>query len=142
MRAVIGGVATLDPELYGHGPITGDRENIKQLLEVGAVVLVVAVGDGQAEMPAEGAFVLGILVVAGEGHGGGVVVQFVELDAELAHGVCGDVEDERGDVGIEDAVEGSSHAVVVQRVELLGSHAEEFREVARGPLANAIEGLA
>ena len=107
VRAVVGGVAALDPELHRHGTVACDGEDVEQLLEVGAVVLVVAVGDGQAELPAQGAFVLGSLVVAVEGDGGGVVVQFVEFDAELADGVCRDGEGERGDVGVEERGRGS-----------------------------------
>ena len=45
--AVVGGVAALDPELHRHGAVAGDGEDVEQLLEVGAVVLVVAPGDGQ-----------------------------------------------------------------------------------------------
>src|SRR4051812_24195585 len=33
VRAVVGGVATLDPELYGHGAVAGDREDVEQLLQ-------------------------------------------------------------------------------------------------------------
>src|SRR5207302_93333 len=67
VRAVVGGVAALDPEVHGDGAVAGDREDIEQLLEVGAVVLVVAVGDGQAELPTEGTFAVRGFVVSGEG---------------------------------------------------------------------------
>ena len=51
VRAVVGGVAALDPELHRHGAVAGDREDVEQLLQVGAVVLVVPPGDGQPEPP-------------------------------------------------------------------------------------------
>src|SRR5262249_54123669 len=72
MRAVISGVAALDPEVHRHGPVATDGEDVEQLLEVGAVILVVAVGDRQAKPSSQGAFALGTLVVAVERHGGGV----------------------------------------------------------------------
>jgi hypothetical protein len=47
VRTVVGGVAALDAELHGHGAVAGDREDIEELLEVGAMVLVVPPGDGE-----------------------------------------------------------------------------------------------
>ena len=117
--AVVGGVAALDPELHRHGAVAGDGEDVEQLLEVGAVVLVVAPGDGQPEPSPQGPLPVGRLVVAVEGDGGGVVVQFVEVDVELADGVGGDGQGQRGDVGVEEAVEAAADAVVVERGELL-----------------------
>ena len=45
-------------------------------------------------------------------------MQFVEIDAELADRVRHDGEGERGDVGVEEAVEATADAVVVERREL------------------------
>src|SRR5262249_48156909 len=137
-----GGVAARDPELHRHGAVAGDGEDVEQLLEVGAVVLVVAVRDGQAEPPAQGALAVGTLVVAVEGDGSGVVVQLVQVDAELADGVGHDGEGERGEVGVEEAVEGATDAVVVQRGELRRGGPEPSRGVPPGPPADAVEGLA
>ena len=53
--AVVGGVATLDPKVHRHGTVATDGEDVEQLLEVGAVVLVVPPGDRQAESPPHGA---------------------------------------------------------------------------------------
>jgi hypothetical protein len=77
-----------------------------------------------------------------EGDGGGVVVQLVEIDPELADGVDDDGEGEGGDVGVEEAVETATDVVVVERGELGGGQSEEFGDVSGGPLAEAIEGLA
>jgi hypothetical protein len=140
VRADVGGVAALDLELHGHGAVPRHGEDVEQLPEVEAVVLVVAVRDGQAEPPVQGALAVGTLEVAVEG--GGVVVQFVQVDAELAHGVRHDGEGERGDVGVEEAVEGASDAVVVQRGHLGRRQAEPFGVVPRGPLTDPVEGLA
>jgi hypothetical protein len=142
MGAVVGGVAALDPEVHRHGTIACDSEDIQQLLEVGAVVLVVAVGDGQAKLSPEGPLLVGRLVVAVERDGGGVVVQFVEIDAELTDGVCHNRERERRDVGVEEPVEATSDAVVVERRELRCSQSQQLGRMACGPLADAVERLA
>ena len=142
VRAVVGGVAALDAELHRHGAVAGDREDVEQLLEVGAMVLVVAPGDGQPQPAPQGPLLIGGLVIAVEGDGGGVVVQLVEIDGELADGVDDDGQGEGGDVGVEEAVEAAADAVVVERGELGGGQAEEFGDVSGGPLADAVEGLA
>jgi hypothetical protein len=77
-----------------------------------------------------------------EGDGGGVVVQLVQIDVELADCVRHDGESERGDVRVEEAVEASADAVVVERGELRPGQPQEFRRVSRGPLADTIKGLA
>jgi hypothetical protein len=77
-----------------------------------------------------------------EGDGGGVVVQLVEIDAELTDGMDDDGQGEGGDVGVEEAVEAAADAVVVERGELGGAEAEELGDMACGPLAQAVEGLA
>ena len=89
------------------------------MFQVGPVVLVVAPGDGGPELAAEGAFLGGRVVIAVEGDGGGIVVQLVEIDVEFADGTRGDVENEAGDVGVEEPVEGATDAVVVERGELV-----------------------
>ena len=60
------------------------------------MVLVVAPGDGQPQPAPQGPFLIGRLVIAVEGDGGGVVVQFVEIDGELADGVGDDAKAEWG----------------------------------------------
>ena len=140
VRAVVGGVAALDPELHRHGAVACHCENIKQLFQVGPVVLVVAPGDGGSELAAEGAFLRGGVVIAVEGDGGGIVVKLVECDVELADGVRGDVECERRDVGVEEPVEGAADAVVIERGELVFGEPEPRGFVPRGPLADAVEG--
>ena len=142
MGAVVGGVATLDPEVHRHGTVAADGEDVEQLLEVGAVILVVAPGDRQAEPSPQRALPVGVLVVPVKRHGRGVVVQFIERDVELADGVGRDVESQGRDVGVEEAVEGTPDAIIVERGELLVGQAEPVRVVPRGPLADTVEGLA
>jgi len=105
------------------------------------VVLVVAVGDGEAKLPAQRSLVVGRLVVAVESDGGGVVVQFVERHPELADRVRHDGQRERGDVGVEEAIEAATNAVVVERGELRLGQSQQVRHMACGPRADAVERL-
>ncbi len=57
-------------------------------------------------------------------------------------GVGGDVECQGGDVGVEEAVEAPTDAIIIEGGELLVGEAEPVRVVACGPLADAVEGLA
>ena len=95
MRAVVGGIAALHTKLHRHGAVAGDGEDVQQLLEVGAMVLVMPPGDGPLQPAPQGPVLIGGLVVAVEGDGGGVVVQLVELDGELADGMDDDGEGQR-----------------------------------------------
>jgi hypothetical protein len=47
-----------------------------------------------------------------------------------------------GDIVLEESVEAPSHAIVVERGELPLGEAEQVGDVARRPLADAVEGLA
>jgi hypothetical protein len=105
------------------------------------MVLVVTPGDGQPESSPQGPLPVGGLVIAVAGHGGGVVVQLVQFDAELADGVRHGRQRQRGDVGVEEAVEAAADAVVVERRQLRRGEPEGFGGVAGGPLADAVEGL-
>jgi hypothetical protein len=106
------------------------------------MVLVVSPGGSQPQSAPQGPLLIGGLVIAVEGDGGGVIVQFVEIDPELADGVDDDGQGEGWDVGVEEAVEAAADAVVVERRELGGGQAEERGDMACGPLAEAVEGLA
>jgi hypothetical protein len=69
-------------------------------------------------------------------------VQFIERDVELADGVGRDVESQGRDVGVEEAVEGTPDAIIVDRGELLVGQAKPGSVVPCGPLANTVERLA
>src|SRR5689334_23279849 len=53
-----------------------------------------------------------------------------------------DVERQGCDVGIKEAVEGATDAIIIERGELLVGDVEPARVVPRGPLADAVERLA
>src|SRR5271157_3715658 len=140
--AVVGGVTTLDTELHRDGAVAGHGEDVEQLLEVGAVVLVVAPGHRQSQSSSQGPFPLGRLVVAVESDGGRVVVQLVEAHVEFAHGVGRDLQGQRRDVGVEEAVEGPADAIVVERGELSVRQSQQLRLMASRPLTDTVERLA
>jgi hypothetical protein len=52
-----------------------------------------------------------------------------------------DGQGERGDVGVEEAVQATADAVVVERGELHRGQSQQSGQVPRGPLADAVEGL-
>jgi hypothetical protein len=69
-------------------------------------------------------------------------VKFVEGHVKLTDGVGDDVERERGDVGVKEAIEGAAGAVVIEGGEKLVGEAEPAGVVPCGPFTDAIEGLA
>ncbi len=142
VRAVVGGVAALDPQRHRHDAVAADREDGEQLLQVGAVVLVGPPSHGQPEPPAQRPLPVRVLVIAVEGEGRRVVGPLVEVNAERPHRVRHDREPQRGDVGVEAAVEAAADAVVVEGRQLLRGQPEESEGMAGGPLADALEGLA
>jgi hypothetical protein len=105
------------------------------------MVLVMAPGDGQPEPSAEEPLPRGVLVIAVEADGRRIVVEFVEGDAKFTDGAGGDVEHQRGNVGVEEAIEGTAGAVVVEGGELVVREAEPVGVVSRGPFTDAIERL-
>ena len=142
VRAIVGGVAALDAELHRHGAVARNGEDVEQLLEVGAMVLIVSPGDGQPQPAPQGPLLIGGLVITVEGDGGRIVVQLVEIDGELPHRMNDDGQGQGGDVGIEESVEATADAIVVEGGQLGGAQAEALGDVPRRPLADAIEGLA
>ena len=88
-------------------PSLAHGEDEEQLLEIGPVVLVMAPGDGQPGLPTAAGLLGRVGVVAGEGHGGRVIVQLVELDVEFLDGMSGDGQGEGTTVAAEELVQGS-----------------------------------
>src|SRR5262245_30597689 len=113
MRAVVGSIAALDAKLHRHGAVAGHSEDVEQLLEVRAVVLVVAPGHSESQSSSQGPFSLGRFVTPVEGDGGRVVMQLVEADVEFAYGMGRNFEGQGRDVHVEETVERSADAIVV-----------------------------
>jgi len=83
VRDVVDGVAVGHPVGDRHRTVSRDGQDEQQLLEVGAEVLVVTLGDLRGGLPAALSAV-GVGVVAGDRDSGRVVVQLGGGHAELA----------------------------------------------------------
>jgi hypothetical protein len=68
-------------------------------------------------------------------------VQFVTGHVKFADGVGGYVERRRGEVGVEEAIERATDAIIIERGELFVREAEPARVVPCGPFADTVEGL-
>ena len=78
-----------------------------------------------------GAIGCGVLSV--EGKGGGVVVQLLQGDVELLDHMENELGEHSVSVGVEESVEGSSDAVVVELAELSGGAAQQRGKEGGGP---------
>ena len=114
MGLVVGDVAALHPEVDRHAAVFAHGEDVQELLEVRAVVLVVAPGDGRGQSAALVSLLLAACVGPAEGHGGRVVVQGVETDTELADHGEHQLGQQRRAVGVEQLVQRAADAVVVE----------------------------
>ena len=86
----------------------------KQLLEVGAVVFVMAEGDRQCGAT-QVAFLFGRCDIGpDEGDGRRVVVEFIQEDLELLDDVTDHGQDQGGRVGQKQPIQGAAHAVIVE----------------------------
>jgi hypothetical protein len=77
-----------------------------------------------------------------ERHGRGVVVQLIEHDVERTDRVGRDVEFYGRDIGVEEAVQRATDAIIIESGELLIGQVEPACVVPCGPLAYAVEWLA
>jgi hypothetical protein len=136
---VVGGVAVLGAIRDGDRPVGGDGQDPHELFEVGAVVLVVAVGDGRGRLTGPGP-AGGSLVGAGEGDGGRVVVELGDVEVEVADDAEDHLGDEGGPIGVEEPVEGATHPVVIECFGVAGREPEQAGSVRGGPLAKGVEG--
>src|SRR6266700_4738372 len=83
-----------------------------------------------------------LLVGAAGGDRGAVVVELVGGDLEAADGVENELGLKAGAIGLEEAVEGSAQAVVVEELLLVGIEPEEVGVPLGHPLAELVEGAA
>ena len=122
---VVDRVAAGAGEIDRHVAVTGDRQDVEQLLEIGTPRLAVSPGDGVRRSSPLFAFLAGIVVGTVERHGGRIVVQLIETDGELLDDMADDGHDQGGSDPLEHAVERATEAVVVQSGQVLLAKAEE-----------------
>ena len=105
------------------------------------MVFAVAPGDRRGSLAIDVLFGVGAGIVAAEGNGRGVVMKLVQADLELAHHMGHNVHDQARIQCLEDAVQTTSHAIVVEMFEILGRKSKQlWRKVSR-PLGDTIHGL-
>jgi hypothetical protein len=135
------GVAVGDPEGHRHPALGLGGEDEEQLLQIGAVVLRVAVDDGRRRAATHRAPGGGAVLPA-ESDRGRIVVQLIEAHAEL----LSDREHDRGEqcraIGVEEPIERAADAVVAEMPHLLPGEPEELRREADRGLLLAVDRFA
>jgi hypothetical protein len=140
VRLVVGRVAGRGAVGERYRAIGRHGQDPHQLLEVGAVVLVVAEGDLGRWLAAARAAV-GVRVGAAEGDRGRVVVQLAQVELELGDDAEHKLGQQRCAVGVKQPLERAPDAVVVERCDLRPREPEQGRLKPRRPLAQAVERL-
>src|SRR5207244_8192943 len=120
----VAGVAVVDLGVNGHGAVGGHRAVVQQLLEVGAVVLVVAAADARGAVGRLGGRLVGVF--ATQGDGGGVLVKLTQRQREAVDDAQDEGGQEAGAFGAVVVIEGVATAVVVEQVGLPRGKAEVF----------------
>jgi len=118
-------VSRLAPELHRDRPVPGRREHEQELLQVGAVVLRVAIRD-ERPLLATDAPTPCLPVLPAEPHRGRVVVQLIELQAEGARCRHDHVGQQGTPVGIEEVIQCTPDRVVADVAHGLGRHHERL----------------
>ena len=101
MGAIDGRIPALNPELHGNGPVVCDGQNIEQLLEIRAMIFVVAMCNSKPDTTTQTPFLLSRFVIAMKRDGGRIIVKLAEFDLELTDGMCHDSESQGTNIGIE-----------------------------------------
>jgi hypothetical protein len=141
VAAGVAGVARLAAELYGHASVTAGREDEQKLLEIGAMILGVPVGDeGGALAPQAAA--LGLPVLATEMDGCGVVVQFIEDDPKGLSDSHDHLGEEGSTVCLEESVQCATDDIVVEVGALAFRQAKSAWVKGSHGLLLAVDGLA
>jgi hypothetical protein len=125
VRLVVGRVAARGTKVDRHAAVVTEREDVDQLLQIGAMVLVVAPGNGQGAPPGAGVFFGSIRVVAVEGDRGGVVVQLAERDLEFTDRLPDHGQHEGPLFAPKQAVQCPADGVVAQRFQLVQRQAQQ-----------------
>src|SRR5271156_5569290 len=101
---VVNRVAAGAGEIDRHVAVAGDRQDVEQLLEIGAPRLAVSPGDGVRRSSPLFALLAGVVVGTVERHGGRIVVQLIETDGELLYDMADYGHDQGGPDPLEHAV--------------------------------------
>lgn len=140
MDLIVGGVAVVGLAVDWDRSVGGDGDPKEELFQIRAVVLVVAKGDSRRPVELVGGGLVSI--VATEGDGGGILVQLVEANVELADSSDDQSSQEAGAVGATEVIEGPADTVVVKGSELIGLQSEMFGHTTDSPGVQGVKGLA
>ena len=122
-----------------HGAIGTDGDAVDQLFEVRAVVLVVAEGDARRALPL---FLGGLLgIVAVEGDGSRVLMQFAQVNGKLAHGVRDQGGQQAGAIGTLQVIQCPADAVIIEQGQLVRLQTEVLAHASRRPGGDGVERL-
>ena len=123
MSSGITGVAVSAAKGRGHVAIGCHREDDKQLLQIRAVALGEAVGDGGSRPPSN-LSTRGRAVVTAEANRRAVIVKLIELHSEALADRHHHLGEQRASICIEQSVERAPDPVVAHVLHLLGTEAE------------------
>jgi hypothetical protein len=137
---VVGGVTRHHSMGQRHRAIGADRQDPYQLAQVGPVVLVVTEGDRRSRLAAP-SLPVGQAIVAGEGDGGGVVVQLGAVDLKGADRPEHHLGQQAGPIGVEEPVQAAPDPVVVEQFDPAVLETQKGRVITGGPLAQGVDRL-
>ncbi|MGH9092933.1 MAG: hypothetical protein ACRDZR_16380 [Acidimicrobiales bacterium] len=104
-------VAVTDAQCDRYSPVGTDGQDVDELAQCGAEVLVVPIGDDRGLLPAAPP---GLVGATGERHARRVIVQFGTVDPKGTHRCEHGLGQKARPVSIEEPVEGASDPVVVE----------------------------
>ncbi len=136
-RAVLG-VAVARLVVDRHGAVGTHRQHEQQLLEIRAMVFVVAVANGQGPLAAQRAAPR-LPVLARKGHGRRVVVPLGQINPKGAHRPHHHLRQERRPVSVEQPVQRPPDLIIGEPGDLCRQQAEQGRHGARGPRRLRVE---
>src|SRR5271169_5321466 len=139
MDRVIAGVAVMDLAVDRDRTIGGHRAVVEELFEVGAVVFVVAPADACGAVRLFGGGL--VVILPGESHGGGVLVQLAQGEPKTANGAEDEGGEQTGPISTLEVIESTPATVVVEQGSLSRQQAKILRDERCRPSGDGIEGL-
>ena len=118
MRSIVGRVATGRREVNRYPTILRDRQNVEQLLEIGAMILVVAPRDSQRRHTLTPSRDRRLFVGPMKRHGRRVVVQFIQAEVEVPNNVFDQLHDERSVDAFEQPIQTPPQSIIIEMLHL------------------------
>ena len=119
VRDRVVGVAIGEAKLHRHSALGLGSQDKQQLLQIGAVVLGVAIGDGRGASAADRVSG-GAAVLPAEAYRGGIIMQFGEAHGELLPHREYHFGEQRAAIGVKQPVQRPADAVIAKMTHLSG----------------------